>query len=732
MPRPRGHPRSLRARPELQRLEPKVLLTTFTLTSPTRGALLPAGVSPVGGIVIDLIGEGGSRVVSQIRARDLFVGDFEGGNPPESRGNPGTIGERPGFSPAVVDALGGALAELSVRLTVDDGDTGPGDFDRDDNTLLLNGIAVGRFDRVPTVETDASGTAILSENPEGGFRNDRVDTGFFHVTDPEVLRLVLDSIRDTGAIVVQLLDDDPGDNFFDFTVGIDAALIDVDLPPEPQNRSPRITSLRVEEPVVEGRPSRVIVSASDPDADDAITFRFALEGDGRIEPSETPGEAWLTVPRDGTVRLSVRVEDDRGAFDEAGRAVVVRNAAPSVTVAADQDAIEGREAILAIGSFDDPGLEDGWSVAVDWGDGSAVETFPVDRPGPIPPRPHRYLQDGDYSVTVRVSDGADASEASALVRVRNAPPALQQVLAPRRVTLGTPVDLAAAVSDPGILDPLTVSIDWGAGEPSRIDLPPGSTAFESAFLYDRIGSFVITVTVSDDRQESAVLGVPVTVEAPEPVPPAQAADQALAEALLPADPADPRPATLAIAPDGPGRPAPAPSPSPATLAAPIATLVGQDAPDPAPRASSPPPIPVEAPSAVVSAEQTAPAAPPPPTESAGVAAGSAEAPDAAAVGPEAIASASPSPAVVDPGPDPDPDATMAPETATVAPAVGAADAAEAASSTAVAAGDDDPGAETRSGAMRATVLIVAALTVRRGGSRIRQSLRSASVRSARS
>ncbi|WP_152052469.1 PKD domain-containing protein [Tautonia marina] len=726
--------RSFHLRPELQRLEPRALLTTFTLTSPTQGGLLPEGVSPVGGVVIDLIGTNGRRVVSQIRASDLFVGNFSRGEPAEFRGNPGTIGVRSGFSPAVVDALGSSLAELSVRLTVDDGDTGPGDFDREDNTLLLNGIPVGRFDQVTTVETNSLGTVILSKNLEGGFRNDRVDTGFFHVTDPEVLRLVLDTIRDTGQVAVQLLDDDPIDNYFDFTVGIDAGLIDVDLPPEPQNQAPRITSIEFEEPIVEGQPVRVIVVASDPDANDALSFAFSLEGDGRIEPSDEPGQAWLTVPQEGDVRLAVRVEDELGAFDEADRSLVVRNRAPSVTLPATQDTIEGRETILAVGAFDDPGAEDRWAVEVDWGDGSAIEAFEVDQPGLLPNRSHRYLQDGDYTITVRLHDGTDQAAASALVRVRNAPPELRQVRVPGTVTLGDALTITAEIADPGSLDPLAVAIDWGIGEPSRLVLPPGSTSVDATYHYDRIGSFFVTVSVVDDRDAAAVLAVPVTVEPPkppslptfrfdpEPVAAPPSAAQQLAEALLPARSVEPTVETLLGSPSDPGAPAPA---IPPPEAAPIAILIGQDAPDPAPRSFSP--AVGEAPVPIASAEEPSPAPPPAAAAPDSSEVAAAEAQADAELGSEDIVSAPGSPSTVDAVADSD--APTAPSSVVLASAEGAdAAAADAASSTGAA---EDSDADSGSKAMRATVLIVAALTVRRGGTRIRKSLRSASVRSAR-
>ena len=189
----------------------------LTLTSPTAGGALPPGVTPVGGIVLDLVGKNGVRVVSQLAASSLFVGFYDSGTPEVYRGNPGTIGIQSGITQTVLNSLGGGLSEVAVRITVDDGDTGPGDFDDTaQNFLLLNGIRLGDFSDVITRQTSGDGLTMLSRNPDGGFRNDILDTGFFHSSDPSFLAAFFNSLS-SGQVIYQLDDTDPNDNFFDFT-----------------------------------------------------------------------------------------------------------------------------------------------------------------------------------------------------------------------------------------------------------------------------------------------------------------------------------------------------------------------------------------------------------------------------------------------------------------------------------------------------------------------------------
>lgn len=191
--------------------------TPFTFTSPT-GGVLPAGVSEVGGIVVDLTGANGTRVVSQVAASTEYVG-----SPPSSQ-NPLTFGTQTGFTPSVVSSLGGGITAASFRITLFDGDNQSGNFDFRDNTLLVNGVNFGNFSDVATQQTNGTGTALISSG--FGFGNDILGTGFFSSTNAGILASLFSTLS-SGALVFQLDDVDPGDQFYDFTQGLDASVINV-------------------------------------------------------------------------------------------------------------------------------------------------------------------------------------------------------------------------------------------------------------------------------------------------------------------------------------------------------------------------------------------------------------------------------------------------------------------------------------------------------------------------
>jgi hypothetical protein len=205
-------------------------MLAFTTLSPTSAGNLPSGVTIVGGVVLDMIGKSGARVVSELSAKTLFSGEFDTGTPVEYRGNPGTIGIQNGFTTSVLNALGGGLSEVAVRITLYDGDTGPGNFDDNQNWLLLNNSRIGNFSDVVTHQTGADGSDSVTSATKG-FLNNTLDTGFFYSNDPSFLNAFYSSL--SQGLVRYQLDDTRTlyDNVFDFTRGIDASFLDYNQGP---------------------------------------------------------------------------------------------------------------------------------------------------------------------------------------------------------------------------------------------------------------------------------------------------------------------------------------------------------------------------------------------------------------------------------------------------------------------------------------------------------------------
>ena len=524
-----------RLAPWFESLECRRVLSSLTMTSPTQGGPLPTDVTPVGGVVLDLVGINGLRIVTQVPASQLFRGFFDRGEPAAFQGHPGTIGIQTGLTPAIVNALGGGLAEVAVRLTVFDGDTGPGEFDRFQNRLLLNGVLVGDFSEVHTWETVADGLTILSDNPQGGFRDGRLDTGFFHLTGADRLAALHRSLLDTGAVRFQLADDDPFDNLFDFTQGVDAGLIDVgrlpSLPPTLEGWEWLGADGTPLETVPEGTPVRLRPLVRDPDTPrDQLRFDFDPNGDGVFDLIGVLDSVVVRFPNDGPRRVGVRVVDPEGNAATLSAVVPVVNVpprlvpAPPATIQAD----EGQPIRLDLGELVDPGDEERWTLEIDWGDGSFPLTQIIDQTGPLGMVVHHYERRGDYVITLRLDDGTDAAVILTHATVKNVPPQFSlgpaidpdapiPTLPPLIVEEGTPVTLPLLrFDDPGEDQSWTLTVDWGDGTPPLnlwLDAP-GALPL-ATHEYAR-GAWVATLTLSDGMDQT-VVRVPVTARNLPPV-----------------------------------------------------------------------------------------------------------------------------------------------------------------------------------------------------------------------
>ena len=73
--------RSARAHLDVQWLEPRVVLTPFTMNSPIGLEPLVSDIPPAGGIVLDLVGTGGGRIEAEVAPSQLYSGTFECGTP---------------------------------------------------------------------------------------------------------------------------------------------------------------------------------------------------------------------------------------------------------------------------------------------------------------------------------------------------------------------------------------------------------------------------------------------------------------------------------------------------------------------------------------------------------------------------------------------------------------------------------------------------------------------------
>lgn len=123
----------------------------------------------------------------------------------------------------------------------------------------------------------------------------------------------------------------------------------------------------------------------------------------------------------------------------------------------------------------------------------------------------RGVDDGDVAVSVTVSDGAARSTATSTVHVRNVAPTVATATVTPAV-VGATTTISGTVTDPGVADTLTVTVDWGDGSTTPATVTARS--FSASHVYRVVGALTITVTARDDDNGSSNRLVPVTVRYP--------------------------------------------------------------------------------------------------------------------------------------------------------------------------------------------------------------------------
>jgi large repetitive protein len=190
--------------------------TNFTMNVPGTSLRLPNGYPEAGGVAIVMIGANGNAYYQFSDPTGAFQGFQQNGQPAQFRGNPFTIN-----NPIALDCgastcsnyFGGSIAQMYVRFSAQDGDTGAGEFDNNDITLRVNGFDVSNWSTVPTEITNTAGT--VSQGFATGFTNNTFNTGWVSTTNSALLSNILS----TGSTTSQIFDRDPGDNFWDFRIG---------------------------------------------------------------------------------------------------------------------------------------------------------------------------------------------------------------------------------------------------------------------------------------------------------------------------------------------------------------------------------------------------------------------------------------------------------------------------------------------------------------------------------
>lgn len=208
-------------------------IPSYFTTSPINGGTpLTINAPPVGGIVYDFVGLNDQRVTAYFGASSLPEFD--------SSGTQTTVLNSSILPSRAINALGGGIKQLSIRLTINDGDTAPrnpGDatnVNQEYNTafLMFNGVSQAvNLSSIYTYSHTGSGDVSnpSATPPNQGFPNEELSTGWGLITDETELTAIYNSIVSNGNTIDlkwQSVNSTIGNNHIDFQSGLDQDIID--------------------------------------------------------------------------------------------------------------------------------------------------------------------------------------------------------------------------------------------------------------------------------------------------------------------------------------------------------------------------------------------------------------------------------------------------------------------------------------------------------------------------
>jgi len=216
-------------------------------------------------------------------------------------------------------------------------------------------------------------------------------------------------------------------------------------------------------------------------------------------------EADFRYSQEGVYETILHVYDGLGRRAVDTRVVTVKNLRPTAVIATDKTILDGTivveedEIVRFDGgsSLDTPNDLATLSYEWDFGDGSDVAFGPV--------REHAFARSGTYLVTLTVRDGKTAIDMDRiLVDVRNVAPRAGFVLPPE-VFEDQPFTAFSQGTFDTSSDLATLRYLWSFGDGSS------STAPSPVHAYGRSGTYVLSLTVTDDEGESDSVSAEVRV-----------------------------------------------------------------------------------------------------------------------------------------------------------------------------------------------------------------------------
>jgi hypothetical protein len=207
----------------------------------------------------------------------------------------------------------------------------------------------------------------------------------------------------------------------------------------------------------------------------------------------------------GQQLVDVEVRDAEGLVVDGNTLITVNKVPPTLTATGPATSNEGATYTLNLAETDPVPSEVIVSWNVNWGDGtfSHYTVNPAQANSKVTAT-HVYLDNGTYttSETATDGDGDTYMDNPVTVQVLNVPPSLQGVTLTPEINENGFANLSGRISDPGILDNFTLTVNWGDGNAAHPDistyaLAAGTLNFDVSHQFLSPGNYTVSTFVTD-------------------------------------------------------------------------------------------------------------------------------------------------------------------------------------------------------------------------------------------
>ena len=214
------------------------------------------------------------------------------------------------------------------------------------------------------------------------------------------------------------------------------------------------------------------------------------------------------------ITINVTVADGTSGSDSESVVTTISNVAPVLSNVVVSNADEAGTVTLT-GDITDPGIDDTFTLDIDWGNGTESITMPAGTTSFSVTR--SYVDDDAYTINLTLTDDdTGLGTASVITTISNVAPILSNVTV-TNADEGGSVTLTGDITDPGTADTFTLDIDWGNGIES-ITLAAGTTSFSVTRTYvdddptaTPSDNYTINLTLTDDDGDSDTASAITTI-----------------------------------------------------------------------------------------------------------------------------------------------------------------------------------------------------------------------------